>query len=124
MNQLIEMESTFHDRAALVIRDILAQVGFDSNKLRMITQLAGTLSFLPAIGPLAQLQGLLKDIEPLMLMAQEHDDPAYYLKAVPEEKILYFINQVITRLEWVKNGNEETTNESEVDHAEGGYTSE
>lgn len=69
--------------------------------------MTSTLSMLPPIGPLGQLQKMIKDIEPLLFMAQDNLDPGVYLKSIPQEKIEYFINQIIARLEWVKYGNEE-----------------
>lgn len=75
--------------------------------MRTIASATSIISMLPSIGALGQIQGVIKDIEPLMLMAQENSDPGTYLKAIPQEKIEYFINQVIARLEWVKYGNSE-----------------
>lgn len=90
----------------------MREIGLDENKIRMISSMTSTLSMLPPIGPLAQVQNIIKDIEPLLLTVQNNLDPGAYLKAVPQEKIEYFINQVITRLEWVKYGNSEKENNS------------
>jgi hypothetical protein len=103
-NQVI----SFHDRAAIVARDILQQIGLDEEKVRMITGMTSAITMLPPIGPLAAAQNLVKEIEPLLLLAQNNIDPGAYIKAIPQEKIEYFLNQVITRLEWVKYGNNES----------------
>lgn len=114
----LNKELLFHDRAAIVARDILQQIGFDQDKIRMITSITSTLSMLPSIGPLSQAQNIVKEIEPILLMIQNNNDPGTYIKAIPQEKIEYFINQVITRLEWVKYGNNEpeTTNNQEQEN--------
>lgn len=98
---------SFHDRAAIVARDILQQIGLDEEKVRMITGMTSAITMLPPIGPLAAAQNLVKEIEPILLIAQNNIDPGTYINQIPKEKIEYFLNQVITRLEWVKYGNNE-----------------
>lgn len=104
-------DSLFHDRVAIVAKDILNQIGLNEEKIKKFSTLVGTINVLPSFGPFAQMQTFTKEIEPLLLLVQDNIDPGDLLKKIPQEKIEYFLNQVITRLEWVKYGNQEGSNE-------------
>lgn len=104
----LNKDSLFHDRATIVLRDILQQIGFNDDVLRSISSMVSIIEMLPPIGPLSRVQPMLKDIEPLLMMVQRNSDPGAYIKQIPKEKIEYFINEIIARLEWVKYGNKET----------------
>jgi hypothetical protein len=101
--QLVEL--SFHDRAAIVARDILVQIGVNDEKVRQLEMMTGLVNSLPAIGQVGKVQKILKDIEPLLSAVRSNSDPGYYIRAIPQERIEYFLNLVITRLEWIKNGN-------------------
>lgn len=108
-----QQDSSFHDRAAIVAKDILLQIGLDDEKIRKASTFISTISMLPPIGPLAQAQNMVKEIEPFLLMAQDNLDPGFYIKSIPQEKMEYLINQIIARLEWVKYGNSEQEKSTE-----------
>jgi hypothetical protein len=97
-----------------VARDVLNQLGIEQI-LNQIFGAAALVDMLPEsigpiqIKPIAQIKQKIEPIKPILEMVRQNPDPGAYIKAIPEENILHFINQVITRLEWIKHGNEGTT---------------
>ncbi|KRW90914.1 hypothetical protein SD51_12140 [Alicyclobacillus tengchongensis] len=72
--------------------------------------IASMLSVLPdtfLVGPLGMLRDVKRQLEsagPILSMVQADQDPATYLRQVPRERMESVIDQMISRLEWVKYG--------------------
>lgn len=112
MNLQTDQASSFHKRAHIVIKDIMSQLGIDESKIKMAANFTETIKTIPPFAfsligiPQEKVSKTLNELEPFLKIVKDQEDPLLFIMSVPEDKMTYFINQVITRLEWVKNGNE------------------
>lgn len=101
-----------HERAAIVARDILSQIGINDAFVRRIVGLVSMVNMLPGFGPLAQIQQMTGQIQPMLDKIAEDPNVETYIRQLPPDQVKYFLNMVIARLEWVINGNDRSNQDA------------